>query len=343
MSGGVDSNALISIAAREKGYDVHGFTIVNSDERYDEIDLVKKAVSDLGISHTSVELEKNNFLEDLKTLIIAHDSPVYTISYFLHWKLMKAISQKGYKVSISGTGADELFTGYYDHGNLFLESIYNKNELFEKELAGWKKNHLPYVRNKYLSDPYLYIKNPKFREHIYDDSKIFSKFLNKQWSEDFTETNYGLSLLRNRMLNELFCEIVPVILHEDDLNAMYFSIENRSPFLDRRLFEAAYSIPEKHLIQDGIKKSVLRDAVRSIVPQEIINNPKKVGFNAPIEDLLDINDSDVREFVLDNTQIFDFINKSKVEKLIKKKVLLNSESKFMFNFINVKLFLDNNY
>jgi hypothetical protein len=54
---------------------------------------------------------------------------------------------------------------------------------------------------------------------------------------------------------------------------MYFSIENRSPFLDRRLFEAAYSIPEKHLIQDGIKKSVLRDAVRSIVPQEIINNP----------------------------------------------------------------------
>jgi asparagine synthase (glutamine-hydrolysing) len=343
MSGGVDSNALISIAAREKGYDVHGFTIVNSDERYDEIDLVKKVVSDLGISHTSVELEKNNFLEDLKTLIIAHDSPVYTISYFLHWKLMKAISQKGYKVSISGTGADELFTGYYDHGNQFLESIYNKNELFEKELAGWEKNHLPYVRNKYLSDPYLYIKNSKFREHIYDDSKIFSKFLNKQWSEDFTETNYGLSLLRNRMLNELFCEIVPVILHEDDLNAMYFSIENRSPFLDRRLFEAAYSIPEKHLIQDGIKKSVLRDAVRSIVPQEIINNPKKVGFNAPIEDLLDINDPDVREYVLDNTQIFDLINKSKVEKLLKKKVLLNSESKFMFNFLNVKLFLDNNY
>ena len=39
------------------------------------------------------------------------------------------------------------------------------------------------------------------------------------------------------MLNELFHEAVPVILHEDDLNAMYFSIENRSPFLDRELFE----------------------------------------------------------------------------------------------------------
>ena len=43
------------------------------------------------------------------------------------------------------------------------------------------------------------------------------------------------------MLNELFHEAVPVILHEDDLNAMYYSIENRSPFLDRELFEFCYA------------------------------------------------------------------------------------------------------
>ena len=255
---------------------------------------------------------------------------------------MKAISEEGYKVSISGTGADELFTGYYDHGNLFLESIRNDPEIFEKELNGWKKNHLPFVRNKYLSNSSLYLDNPNFRDHIYDDSKMFSRFLNKQWSEDFSEKNYELSLLRNRMLNELFCEIVPVILHEDDLNSMYFSIENRSPFLDRKLFETAYSIPEKYLIKNGIKKNILRDAVRSIVPQQIIDNPKKVGFNGPIEDLLDINEPKVRQFVLDNSSIFDLINKSKLEKLFKKKVLLNSESKFIFNFLNVKMFLDNN-
>ena len=42
--------------------------------------------------------------------------------------------------------------------------------------------------------------------------------------------------MRNRMLNEMFHEVVPVILHEDDLNAMHFSVENRSPFLDREAF-----------------------------------------------------------------------------------------------------------
>ena len=117
-----------------------------------------------------------------------------------------------------------------------------------------EKNHAPYVRNKYLRDPFLYINDPGFRDHIYDDSNIFSKFLNKKWNEVYHKKDFKLSLLRNRMMNELFHEIVPVILHEDDLNAMYYSIENRSPFLDRHLFETAFSVPEHFLIKDGMKK-----------------------------------------------------------------------------------------
>jgi asparagine synthase (glutamine-hydrolysing) len=340
MSGGVDSNALISIASQENGFDVHGFTVSSPDKRYNEDNLVKKAVETLKISHTSVPVQKKNFLEDIKTLVSFHDCPVYTISYFFHWKMLKAISERGFKVSISGTGADELFTGYYDHGNLFLKLMYDNDDDFKLALEGFNKNHLPFVRNKYLQDPFLFINNPGFREHIYDESKIFSKFLKKNWHENFIEKNYGVSLLRNRMLNEMFHEVIPPILHEDDLNAMYFSVENRSPFLDRQLFETAYSIPEKHLIKDGIKKSILRDAVRSIVPEPIINNPIKVGFNGSIEDLLDTSDLVVREYLLDDSQIFEMVKKDKIEKLLKKKNFSNSESKFIFNFLNIKIFLN---
>ena len=59
------------------------------------------------------------------------------------------------------------------------------------------------------------------------------------------------SLLRNRMMNELFHEATPVILHEDDLNSMLYSIENRSPFLDTSLLKFAASIPSEHLIKHG--------------------------------------------------------------------------------------------
>ncbi len=54
MSGGVDSNALISIAKRVFDYDVHGFTIVNTDARYEERDMVEHAVAELGIRHTAI-------------------------------------------------------------------------------------------------------------------------------------------------------------------------------------------------------------------------------------------------------------------------------------------------
>ena len=83
---------------------------------------------------------------------------------------------------------------------------------------------------------------------------IICNIFKKDFKEQFAETNYVSSLLRSRMLNEIFEETVPVILHEDDLNAMYFSMENRSPFLDSTLFELAYSIPSQHLVKMDVQK-----------------------------------------------------------------------------------------
>lgn len=64
------------------------------------------------------------------------------------------------------------------------------------------------------------------------------------------------------MMNELFNEVVPVILKHDDLNSMYYSIENRSPYLDRDLFNFAMTIPPNLLISEGFQKKILRDLVK---------------------------------------------------------------------------------
>ncbi len=62
MSGGVDSNALISIAKRVFGYDVHGFTIMNKDSRYEESDMIEIAVHELGVRHTPIPVATDGFL-----------------------------------------------------------------------------------------------------------------------------------------------------------------------------------------------------------------------------------------------------------------------------------------
>ena len=339
MSGGVDSNSLICIAKQVFGYDVHGFTIVNTDSRYEESDMVDCAVSELKIKHTHIPLNTKDFLEKLRSFVLQHDAPVYTISYYIHWLLMESIADHGYRVSVSGTAGDELFTGYYDHHLMYLYNVRNDPE-HQSAKKAWEEYIRPLVRNPFLSDPDRFINDRDFRDHIFLDADDFRKYLKKEWKEPFYEEKFTDDLLRNRMLNELFREVIPVILHEDDLNAMFFSIENRSPFLDRDLAEFCYRIPSKYLIRDGMTKIILRDAMRGIVPDKIVDNRRKVGFNAPIFDLLDVHDPHVREAVLSPSPIYNHVRRKKIDELMQKKYLANHESKFMFNFLCAKFFLD---
>ena len=134
------------------------------------------------------------------------------------------------------------------------------------------------------------------------------------------------------MLNELFEEVVPIILCEDDLNSMSHSIENRSPFLDRNLFETTLKFPTKHLVQNGKAKYILRESMRNIVPNSILDNYNKVGFNAPVEDLVDFNSKSTREHLLDNSPVFNIIKREMLEKLISKKVFQTKNQNFYFLF-----------
>jgi asparagine synthase (glutamine-hydrolysing) len=339
MSGGVDSNALISTARRVHGHDVHGFTVMTADERYDEEELVAAAVQELGIRHTAVRVSSDGFLPRLRELIRYHDAPVYTITYYVQWLLMEQIAAQGYRISISGTAADELFTGYYDHHLAYLYEIRGLPELHETSRRNWLQHIEPIVLNPFLKNANVFVENPEFRNHIYLEADRFAGYMMKPWFEPFRETGYVKDLLRNRMLNELFHEAVPVILHEDDLNSMYYSVENRSPYLDRDLFEFCFSIPTRHLIRDGYAKAILRDSMRGILPDAIRSNRRKVGFNAPVEALLRKDPTGRRE-ILEDSPIWEFVRRDAIEGFLGRDRMVNSESKFLFNFLNAKVFLE---
>ncbi len=344
MSGGVDSNALIGMASRELGYDVHGFTIASGDPRYDEAETAVASARELGIRHTVIHAETSNFLPRLRELVRIHDAPVYTITYYAHWMIQQAVAAAGYKVSVSGTAADELLSGYYDHHLAYLREVLHgacpDEGLHARALADWERLVKPVVRNPYLSDPNLFVHDPTFRGHIYLQSDVFSSWLKTPWTEPFHEESFTGDLLRNRMLNELRHENVPVILHEDDLNAMSVSVENRSPYLDRALVDFCYTIPTRHLVRNGHAKSVLRDAARGWAPDLILDNPRKVGFNLPITALLDTRDPATRDALMAESPVFDLVRREAVAALLDRDSYPNSESKFLFNFVNAKIFLE---
>ncbi len=339
LSGGVDSGALASIAAKVFNYDVTAFSISDDDERYNEIENIRATVDDLGCDHHMIRIPKERTRSRLERMIWYHDAPVLTLTYCIHSYVSELIAANGFRVAVSGTAADEMVTGYYDHFNLHLYEVRNHPAL-DTWIRDWQEGPGRFVRNPHLKNPRLYFDDPGFRDHIYLNNDVFASYLNLDFAEAFEEQRFCDSLLRNRMLNELFFEATPAILHEDDLNSMYHSIENRSPYLDSRLFQFAYSIPSEHLIRDGYGKYVLREAVKGVLNDRVRLDKHKKGFNASFRALFDPDRPEDRAFLLDDGPIFDLVKREKVEEVLDREQLPNSFSKFLFSFVSTKIFLD---
>ena len=114
----------------------------------------------------------------------------------------------------------------------------------------------PLTRNKLINKNTY---DSKYKENLYTfqyqkfkDDLILKN--NKNFLKNFTKNKYSNDNLRNKLLSEMFNEVVPTILHQDDINAMNFSIENRSPFLDTKILKLALQIPSDKLIKHGFTK-----------------------------------------------------------------------------------------
>lgn len=339
LSGGIDSSTLAGIAAKRHGHAVHAFSVIDGDERYHELDNIDATVAFLGCDSHKVHSSTENFFEELADLVAYHDGPVVTITYYLHAFLSRAIAERGYKVALSGSGADELFTGYYDHYAFWLAEMSGRSD-FPSLLEAWRGSYGAFVQNPVLRDPLGFVRNPGLRDHIYLNAPLFRQWLTDPFDEPFEEEVFTGNLLRNRMLNELFCETMPVILKEDDMNSMRSSIENRSPYLDRRLAEFLFSVPAEHLIRDGYAKWLLRAAGEGVVADAVRLDKRKRGFNASIDSLIDRNDPDTRDRLLADSPIFDIVRRDALEEFLEGSMADNSFSKFLFSFVSAKLFLE---
>jgi asparagine synthase (glutamine-hydrolysing) len=340
LSGGVDSAALVSIAAKSLGCRLETFSIIDEDERYNEEDNILATIRDVSCKHQLLHIPKQDALARLKDLVIYHDAPVATITFYVHSLISEAVHRGGYRVAFSGTSADELFTGYYDHFLLHLHAVRDEPN-YREYLRDWEQHIAGFVRNPILRDPDLYAKNPGYRAHVFDGSDELVHYLRKPLAAEFSEERFTPDLLRNRMLNELFHEATPVILHEDDLNSMRYSIENRSPYLDTALFDFACAIPSRHLIRHGFGKHVLREAVSGILNDQVRLDRRKKGFNASINSMIDFSDARVREYLLEpSAAVFELVDRRRVVELFDTFPVPNHLSKFLFSFINARMFLE---
>ena len=236
-----------------------------------------------------------------------------------------------------------MFSGYYDHYIMHLQEIKN-TKFYNKALSDWKKYILNNIRNENLKDLGLFEK-PNSLDYLKCEfnKNFIKKIFKKQKLSNFDEEQYSNSLLKNRMLNELYNESVPVICNEDDLNSMMHSIENRSPFLNEDLVKFVNKLNPRLFIKNGYNKYLLRNSVKNILIDKVRLDRKKMGFNVSISSLINPKGKEFENFFKKSNFLEQFINIDNFLSEVKsKKIIDNKLSKLIFNLINVEIFLNQN-
>lgn len=346
LSGGIDSGSLVSITKKKFNQTVDTFSIIDQQsKKYNELSLIQCTLEDTKSKKNYVYTENIEFFKTLKRVVKYYNSPILTVNYLLHAIMLEKIKKKGFKVVISGNGADEIFAGYYDHYLFHLADlkIYFSMSEFKKSYNLWKKHLLPILRNENYKNFYKYFKNRD--KQFFLDANFNEILKKKNKSISILKFNKFESYLKNNMISQLPERLFP-ILYMDDLNSMMSSVENRNPFLDSKLVEFMFSLPSNIFIQDGFSKYLLRESMKNILNEKIRSARRKYGFNASLQSFKDFNKKSYLENVFDyEKNIKSLINMNLFYKFINSINFLNmsdDESKFLFRVASVTCFLSNN-
>ena len=221
-------------------------------------------------------------------MLAFNDEPVCTATWFAHWLVMEEVAKSGFPVILNGHVGDELLAGYWDHYMYNLSDLEDSDpEAFGREQKSWLANHhrdpAEYAqmlsRVNALADGTL---GPAESLTLYD-SAAGERVRECARVPPRPDPFASRDLLSSRLFNELSYETVPATLRPEDRNSMAHSIESRSPFLDYRLVEFAFSLPNKMKIRNGLGKWLIRESMKGILPETVRCRRDKQGLVAPTE------------------------------------------------------------
>jgi asparagine synthase (glutamine-hydrolysing) len=295
LSGGIDS-ATINYFAKQQGVHLQTYTLGYKEfAKYDERENAKQSAEFLGLSNTQIEIDEDDFIQASDKVMDALDEPLNDPAAVPLYLLFEHIKKDGYKVVMSGEGADELFLGYRQYFE-YLD-IQGAATLAHKN---WLK--------KYFRANFSMNREWEWYKRIFDDTLLF-----RSSGEKFTDLQKNQLMRRNIKDNESLKYIQNYRTHFEnsahtdetiwysyiDLNlfqaehfltkldrvSMAHSIESRTPFLDHKLASLIFSIDPKLRYEDGVTKSLLKRIMTNKLPNEVLTRKKK-GFSNPYMEYL---------------------------------------------------------
>src|SRR5688572_2961170 len=299
LSGGIDSSAIAALAARHvPSGKLNTFSIGFEEASFDESAYAKRVAEHIGTHHRHETLDLEKAVELLPKLVVRLDEPVGDGS-LLPTFLLSRFTRQHVTVALGGDGGDELFAGYDPFRALQAAERYTRwvprpIHTGIKLLAGM----LP-VSHQNISFDFKvkrFLRGTSYSPALWN--AVWMSALEPREIGELTqapcnpEEVYSESIeawdrapksnLVDRALQwwtELYLQ--DGILAKVDRASMLCSLEARSPFLDLEVVDLARRIPAHLKLRNGETKWILKRALRGLIPDDIIDRPKK-GFGMPI-------------------------------------------------------------
>ena len=290
LSGGVDSS-IISFLASTIRPDISTFSIGFPDEPlFDESKYAKLVAKHIGSNHHTFEVTNKDLFDNLQEILEYIDEP-FADSSAINVYLLSKKTKENVTVSLSGDGADELFTGYNKHDALFFADQKNYKTALIKNF-GFTSFLLPSSRNSKVGNFGRKLKKLTTGLQLDKQERYleWAAFMSKNQLQRLTNCKNVPSPLHNinfTQFSDYLKADFQLVLTNDmlkkvDLMSMANSLEVRTPFLDHNLVEYVFSLPTNFKIDDLNKKKILKDTFKAELPQNLFNR-KKHGFEVPLE------------------------------------------------------------
>ena len=322
LSGGVDSSLVTAIMSKYTDEAIKTYTIGFSEKGYNEFEYADSVAQLYKTEHHAINLDANEYFDTLGDLVSFKDAPL-AVPNEVPLYLMSKELKKDITVVLSGEGADEIFGGY---GRIFRSSDdFIKQEKLLSDPASLASYENKYGKNKFNSDLEHFIHNYSYTK-LSLKKKLLSKSVNWEPIELTLNQRFQSSFdaipdsdYLTKMMFTFETTHLQGLLSRVDTTTMATSVEARVPFVDHRLVEFAFSIPNKYKLkwnseQDKLAgtnkladeisevldtpKYILKKVGENYLPDEVLYR-KKMGFPVPLDKWLGGNFSALAKSIIE--------------------------------------------
>jgi len=288
LSGGLDSSAVVTTAGRLARRGLHAFSCAYDEgPAFDERPWIRAAVETSGAKSHVVVPDGSDFWPVFDTLAYAQDEPTAGPGVYSQWKVMELANATGLKVLLDGQGGDELLAGYFRYLPARLRDLAAAGRLGEfARLWGSVADRLGgattllHTLEPWLPAPLVAALRTRFGQ---GKDRVLSRALAKAPGSVPELPRAERSWLWRQLAFDTLRRQLPGLLRYEDRNSMAFSIETRLPFLDWRLVEFAFSLPDEQKLEGVTTKAILRRALGDRVPPGVLARRDKMGFETPAD------------------------------------------------------------